>query len=352
MPQDFRDPAGTAKRIETRLLIRNAGSWHGFSYRWNETETDATLLEDSDTQAFSLVDESGATFDYDWYYPRRTECFRCHTDVTNNVLGLNTAQMNADYTYPASGVTDNQLRAFEHIGLFAGGLPGEPCALPRAPDPTDETEPLAARALAYLQANCAMCHQPRGPTPTSIDLRWGTRLEARKVFDVYPERFDLGLPEPRILSPGDPDNSVLVARMETLDFHRMPPLASSRVDAEGIALIRSWITEQSEIDGNMNAFHSADTSADYRVDLSELLRVIQFYNSGGFGCDLMGEDGYGVGATGQRCTPHSADYAPTDWMLSMSEVLRVIQFYNMGGYKGALFSEAEDGYLPWSPCVD
>ena len=38
--------------------------------------------------------------------------------------------------------------------------------------------------------------------------------------------------------------------------------------------------------------HSADQNLDYLISLSELLRVIQFYNSGGYHCDASGEDGY------------------------------------------------------------
>jgi len=56
------------------------------------------------------------------------------------------------------------------------------------------------------------------------------------------------------------------------------------------------------------------------VILSELLRVIQFYNSGGYHCadpPDSTEDGYvpGPGAE-QGCTPHDSDYNPQNWIIS------------------------------------
>lgn len=91
--------------------------------------------------------------------------------------------------------------------------------------------------------------------------------------------------------------------------------------------------------------HSADTNQDNRIGLSELLRVIQFFNSGGFHCAPGTEDGYGPGIVGdQTCPPHAADYNPQDWRISLSELLRVIQFYNSGGYHACPGQGTEDGY--------
>ncbi|HRV31714.1 MAG TPA: hypothetical protein P5169_08370, partial [Kiritimatiellia bacterium] len=86
------------------------------------------------------------------------------------------------------------------------------------------------------------------------------------------------------------------------------------------------------------------------VILSELLRVIQFYNSGGYHCadpPDSTEDGYvpGPGAE-QGCTPHDSDYNPQNWIISLSEVLRVIQFYNLMGYYHCPDKNTEDGFCP------
>ena len=94
------------------------------------------------------------------------------------------------------------------------------------------------------------------------------------------------------------------------------------------------------------AIHSADQNSDSRVDLSELLRVIQFYNVGGYHCNGFGEDGFEPGAGATGCLPHSTDYAPQDWAVGLSELLRLIQFYNEGSYYFCLEQGTEDGYCP------
>ena len=92
--------------------------------------------------------------------------------------------------------------------------------------------------------------------------------------------------------------------------------------------------------------HSADTDGNFQIDLSELLRVIQFYNSIGYHCDSVGEDGFNPGTGAEDCTAHASDYTPQDWRISLSELLRLIQFYNFES--GAYHPDAagEDGFSP------
>ncbi len=92
--------------------------------------------------------------------------------------------------------------------------------------------------------------------------------------------------------------------------------------------------------------HSADYNPqDDKISLSELLRIIQFYNKGDYHCDPSGEDGYAPGDGDRSCTPHSSDYNPQNWRVSLSELLRLIQFYNNpGGYQAD--ESGEDGFAP------
>jgi len=95
------------------------------------------------------------------------------------------------------------------------------------------------------------------------------------------------------------------------------------------------------------AIHSADQNGDGQLSLSELLRVVQIYNSIGYHCTdevEPTEDGFlpGVDLGNQTCAPHASDYAPQDWSVSLSELLRAIQFFNTGAYHAC--PEAEDGY--------
>jgi CD109 antigen len=104
-----------------------------------------------------------------------------------------------------------------------------------------------------------------------------------------------------------------------------------------------------ELDGNPHGIqdiHSADEDGDNAISLSELLRLIQFFNSGEYHCQAGTEDGFNPGAGSKACVPHAADYRPQDWSLSLSELLRLIQFFNMGGYRACPEDGTEDGYCP------
>ncbi len=90
--------------------------------------------------------------------------------------------------------------------------------------------------------------------------------------------------------------------------------------------------------------HSADQNGDGLISLSELLRVIQFFNSNGLHCQEGTEDGYAPGPGDQGCVHHSSDYNSADWLIGLSELLRLIQFFNSGGYHAC--EGSEDGFCP------
>jgi hypothetical protein len=92
------------------------------------------------------------------------------------------------------------------------------------------------------------------------------------------------------------------------------------------------------------ATHTADQDGNNIVSLSELLRVIQFYNSDSYGCQAGTEYGFAPNDVDQDCAPHASDYNPQNWAISLSELLRVIQFYNTGGYQAC--QEGEDRFCP------
>jgi hypothetical protein len=97
-----------------------------------------------------------------------------------------------------------------------------------------------------------------------------------------------------------------------------------------------------------DGFHTGDQNGNNAISLSELLRVIQFYNSGSYGCELGTEDDFAPNDTDQNCLPHNSDYSPQNWTISLSELLRLIQFYNTGGYAYCPEAEpaTEDRFCP------
>jgi uncharacterized repeat protein (TIGR03806 family) len=214
------------KKIETRLLVRyEDGGWAGYSYEWNDDQSDAALLADSKTRDLG----AGRT----WYFPSRAECFACHTPAAGFTLGLEARQLNRD---EAGNVLDR----------FANVL--------EAPIAKDAFPPLRAadtkgassedRARGYLHANCAMCHRPgSGAGAATLDLRIDSSLQATRTCNVAPQAGDLGVVDPKIIAPADPARSTLALRMRALDQNRMPTLATRVVDEAGVAAIETWIRE-------------------------------------------------------------------------------------------------------------
>lgn len=88
--------------------------------------------------------------------------------------------------------------------------------------------------------------------------------------------------------------------------------------------------------------HRGDTGEFGIIELNELLRVIQFYNSNGLGCAENTEDGFAPNSSDASCQPHSSDYDPEDWRISLSELLRLVQLFNLGAYVPC--QDGEDGF--------
>lgn len=220
--------------IETRLFMRHEdGQWAGYSYEWNASGTDASLVLGG-----KVVNINGQ----EWIYPSGTECMQCHTAAAGFSLGLETAQLNGDMTYPQTGRTANQLITLDAINTLAAPLSDMPDNLPRLVNPADTRAPLDARARAYLHSNCANCHQPGGPTNVNLDLRHTTAFANMNICDVIPQNGDLDIADARLVAPGAPAQSVLLQRMMRRDALGMPPLGSKRVDEVGAALIGEWIS--------------------------------------------------------------------------------------------------------------
>jgi uncharacterized repeat protein (TIGR03806 family) len=226
--------------VETRLLMRHPdGVWAGYSYEWNDGQTDATRVIGGKRQTFGSQD---------WIYPSESECLRCHTEIAGRTLGLETAQLNGTLLYPQTGRSANQLDTLDAIGVLSPPLSGGSASLPRYADPADTSEPLDARARAWLHTNCSGCHRPGGPTPSSLDLRHDTALSATAACDAPPQHGDLGIVDARLIAPGAPDRSVLLARVARRDASAMPPLASLRVDEQATALLGDWIASLASCD--------------------------------------------------------------------------------------------------------
>jgi uncharacterized repeat protein (TIGR03806 family) len=239
MPTDARNPA-LRRRLETRLLmVGSDGGVFGVVYKWRPDNSDAELLEGSVTEEIRITDKDGTAHRQSWYYPSREDCLACHNAKAGGVLGVKTRQMNRDLKYP-TGINDNQLRAWNHIGLFSPALDeAQIPALPSLIRMDDTSRSPEDRARSYLDANCAQCHRPGG-TVAYFDARFDTALPAQSLVDG-PVLIDQGIDRARVISPHDFWRSIAFMRMNTVGDVKMPPLARQTIDSQGVELMREWI---------------------------------------------------------------------------------------------------------------
>ena len=226
----------TARRIETRFLVKTATGVYGATYRWNDAQTDATLVPDDGADANFNLTENGLTRTQTWHFPGRAECLTCHTSAAGFALSFQTRQLNR--THPFPGGPANIVTALAQAGYLDTATP--PATLPALAAPDDTTAPLESRARSYLDANCSQCHRPGGTALGSIDARALTPLSLTglvngALIDNAGDRAN------RVLVPGDPAHSQLLARIGTSGSRRMPPLATNERDLAAESLLASWI---------------------------------------------------------------------------------------------------------------
>ena len=240
---EFKEGDPTSRRwIETRFLTRQEGEWFGYSYRWNDEQTDATLVKSEGLdQEFSIRTKDGKQRRQTWRYPGRAECMVCHTRAAKYVLGLSTLQLNRAHNY-GQGFAANQMEVLNELGLLASAPKNKPLSeQPKLVDPRDESADLDLRARSYLQSNCAICHVGAGGGDAQFDLEFHLPLDKTKLVNTPPVHDALGLNDAKLLVPGKPKASLLWQRVARRGPGQMPPLASSAVDPHAVKLLHDWI---------------------------------------------------------------------------------------------------------------
>lgn len=239
---DFDFPVGSVliksfelegEMLETRFMFRHDdGKWAGYTYRWNDEGTDATLM--------GAASESKFLPELEWVFPSRENCLACHQEAAGRTLGPEVAQLNGPYVYPG-GRRANQLRTLDHLGLFDKPMTNVG-TMPAFAPLEDDKAPLAGRVRAYLHSNCAHCHRPGGVTEVVIDLRASTALKDMKICDVSPSKGDFGTPGAKIIKPGDAEASIMHLRMtRPVANVRMPSLGTSLIDTPAAEALKTWI---------------------------------------------------------------------------------------------------------------
>ncbi len=228
--------------IETRLLVRRASGWVAFPYVWNAEQTSATLARAGETLRMTLHRGDSPPRKFAYLVPDENQCASCHADDSKTrvlrPIGPKSRHLDRDDPWHPG---EHQLARLVRTGRLDRGPAVDAPRNARLDDPTASVE---ARARAYLDINCGHCHSARGAADTS-----GLWLDAGVTDAVR-----LGLCKPPVAAgqgtgdrsfdivPGQPDASILLYRMESLDpGAMMPELGRSMAHDEGVALMREWI---------------------------------------------------------------------------------------------------------------
>lgn len=229
--------------VETRVLFLDESGWQAWPYVWDDEQREAYYTPLGGKASVQL--KAGKRFDYS--IPNQNQCKSCHLiDGKITTIGPHIAQLNSDFLYGASN--RNQWEEWLSRELISA-LPNYD-NIPYVPDWNNHSDgSLDQRARAYLDINCAHCHNPLGPAKTSglnlsIHNNDAYALGVRKppvaagkgsgglLFDIEPGK------------PGKPEKSILHYRMQSNDPEiMMPELGRTMLHAEGLKLIEEWIAQ-------------------------------------------------------------------------------------------------------------
>lgn len=240
-PADLREPAKDVRYIETRLLIRKAAGWVAQTYLWNPEQTEAVLKRAGARADVAFIDNQGRARTVDYAVPNQNQCKECHQlDETLTPIGPRGRNLNGVLDY--SGAPENQLVYWTHKGLLAGA-PAAGTA-PRTARWDDPAESLDRRARAYLDANCAHCHNPRAVASNSgLFLGVEETRPAALGIGKGPVAAGRGSGNLQVgIEPGHAEASILAYRVASNEPGvMMPELGRTLIHDEGVALIRAWI---------------------------------------------------------------------------------------------------------------
>lgn len=222
---------GAFRPLETRLLLRRASGWVAVPYVWNADGSDADLKRAGTRIPVTFTDPSGQTHSISYSVPNQNQCKDCHA-LSGVITPIGPKARNLN--------DGHQLQAFAAAGL----LDRAPADAPRLARWDDASAPIEARARAYLETNCAHCHNPQGAASNSgllLDTHQ-TDPMARGLFK-HPVAAGRGSGDREYdIVPGKADASILIYRMESTDPGiAMPELGRATVHAEGVKLLRDWI---------------------------------------------------------------------------------------------------------------
>lgn len=265
-----RGNSASRRVIETQILHFDGNEWQPYTYRWNDEQSDAVLVEASGMEhTFDVMDRDAPSGkrQQTWRFAGRAECQRCHNKWSGPPLAFNTPQLNRVHYYRP---TASQLDTLAELRLIEKPIPAD--TRPKLASPQDPTADLDSRARAYLHANCAHCHRMHAGGSVLSKMHFDLPLKETTMVGVRPTQGTFGIHNAQVIAPGDPYRSVLWYRISKLGGGRMPHIGSTEIDREGVELIHDWLRQlpSEAVEGTAN-----ETVAKLRADESSVLEQLR-----------------------------------------------------------------------------
>ena len=239
---DFTDHSKGRKIMETRLLVKTEKGWDGRPYVWNDEQTDATLEVAGGRKDISWIHSDGKKRELNYVVPNKNQCKGCH-EFAGAMTPIGPKAKNLNKVYNYGDKTENQLAYWASAGYL--DFKGSPETAPKLAVWNDEkTGTLEDRARAWLDINCAHCHNNKGPGNTSGLFLTSEETNLTAVgFCKTPVAAGRGAGDFKYdIVSGNPNESILVYRVASTEPDvMMPELGRKMVHHEGLNLIREWI---------------------------------------------------------------------------------------------------------------
>ncbi len=223
---------GKDRLLETRVLLHRADGWIALPYVWNAEQTEATLKVAGKRIPVRFTDPSGESRDISYAVPNKNQCKECHS-LSGEVMPIGPKSRNLSHD------TLDMLLSNAMLEQKSGSHP--PVA-----DYDDAAMPLESRARAYLDINCAHCHNRQGSASNSgLFLTYEEESPVHLGVGKRPVAAGRGSGGFEFaIAPGNPDESIMMHRLKSLESGvAMPEVGRSLVHAEGAALLSKWIAE-------------------------------------------------------------------------------------------------------------
>lgn len=239
---DERNARLGSRLIETRVLLHEPKGWVALPYIWNKEQTEAVLEVAGGSELVTWVNQKGEKQTFEYSIPNMNQCKGCHERSGKMTpIGPTVRQLNGEFEF--TGGRKNQLLHWSEKGYLAD-LPHDNKSIPRLVNYSDPSESLDDRVKAYLDINCAHCHNAQGPARSSgLFLAWDVKDKTAYGFMKPPVAAGRGSGNLKFdIVAGKPEESIMHYRMASRDPGiMMPELGRNLHHSEGVELVRDWI---------------------------------------------------------------------------------------------------------------